>query len=71
MANYFTMKIPIKKELQQIASYHLSDSEALKDYTKEPFSTLLNNATLPSGNSLRIRKNLLYDDCQWQNQNNR
>ena len=57
------MKIPIKKELQQITSYHSSDSEALKDYTKEPFSTLLNNATLPSGNSLRIRKNLLHDDC--------
>ena len=28
-------------------------------YTKEPFSFLVNDTTLPSENSLRFRKNLL------------
>ena len=30
-----------------------------KDYTKEPFSFLLNDTALPSNNLLRSRKNLL------------
>ena len=30
-----------------------------KDHTKEPFSFLVNNATLPLNNSLKFRKNLL------------
>ena len=30
-----------------------------KDYTKEPFSFLVNNTTLPLDNPLRSRKNLL------------
>ena len=40
---YFIMKIPNKREYQQIASNHSSDSEfkgfmkLYKDYTKEPF----------------------------------
>ena len=63
--HYFIMKIPNKRELQQIASSHLSDVEfkdfikLYKDYTKEPFSFLLNNTTLSSDNPLRFRINLL------------
>ena len=59
------MKIPNKRELQQIASNHLSDIEfkdfmkLYKDYTEELFSFLVNDVTLPSDNSLRFRKNLL------------
>ena len=30
-----------------------------KDYTKKPFSFLVNDTTLPSDTSLRFRKNLL------------
>ena len=46
---YFIMKIPNKRELQQIASNHLSDIDFMKlykDYTKEPYSFLVNNVTL-------------------------
>ena len=45
--HYFIMKIPIKRELQQIASNHLSDIDfkdfmkLYKDYTKEPYSFLV------------------------------
>ena len=59
------MKIPNKRELQQIASNHLSDTEfknltkLYKDYTREPLSFLVNDTTLPSENPLRFRKNLL------------
>ena len=63
--HYFIMKIPNKRELQQIASNHSSDIE-LKDlmklykgYTKEPFSFLVNDTTLTSDNTLRFRKNVL------------
>ena len=64
-AYYFIMKIPNKRELQQIASNYLSDIEfrdfikLYKDYTKEPYSFLVNDTTLSSDNSLRFRKNLL------------
>ena len=58
------MKIPNKRELQQIALNHLSDID-FKDFmniykksTKEPYSFLVNDATLPSNNPLRFRKNL-------------
>ena len=46
------MKIPSKREYQQIASNHSSDIEfkgfmkLYKDYTKEPFSFLVNDTTL-------------------------
>ena len=59
------MKIPNKKELQQVASNNFADIEFkdfmkhYKDYTKEPFSFLINDATLSSDNSIRFRKNLL------------
>ena len=59
------MKIPNKRELSQIESNDLSDIEfkdfmnLYKDYTKEPFSILVNDTTLPSDRPLRFRKNLL------------
>ena len=45
------MTIPNKRELQQIASNYLSDTEfkdfmkLSKDYTKEPYSFLVNDTT--------------------------
>ena len=59
------MKIPNKRELQQIALNHSSDIEfkdfinIYKNYTAEPYSFLVNDATLPSNNPLRFRKILL------------
>ena len=56
------MKIPNKRELQQTASTHSSDFDSkyfmklYKDYTKELYSCLVNNTTLPSDNPLRFRK---------------
>ena len=63
--HYFIMKIPKKRELQQIAPNHLSGIDFkdfmkfYKDYTKELHSLLVNDTTLSSGNPLRFRKNLL------------
>ena len=62
---YFIMKTPIKRELQQVALNHSSDNEfknflkLYKDHTKESFSFLVSNVTLPSDNALRFSKNLL------------
>ena len=59
---YVIMKIPNKREFQQIASNHLCDTEfkdlmkPYKNYNKEQFSVLANNTTLPSDNPLRFRK---------------
>ena len=61
----FIMKIPNKRELQQIASNHSSDIEfkdfmkLYKDYTKEPSSFSMTDTTLSSDNPLIFRKNLL------------
>ena len=61
----FIMKIPNKKELQQIASNHLSEIDFkdlmkhYKDYTKETYSFLVNDTTLTSDNSLRFWKKML------------
>ena len=64
-AQFFIMKIPNKRELQQIALNHSSDID-FKDFmniykkcTKEPYSFLINDTTLPPDNPLRFRKNLL------------
>ena len=63
-AHFFIMKIPNKRELQQIALNHSSDIDfkdfmnIYKKYTKEPYSVLVNDTTLPSDNPLRFRKNL-------------
>ena len=57
-AHYFIMKISNERELQQIASNHLSDIDfkdfmkLYKYYTKEPFSFFVNDKTLSSDNPL-------------------
>ena len=63
--HFFNMKIPNKRELQQIALNHASDID-FKDFMKiykkctaEPYSFLINDTTLPSDDPLRFRKNLL------------
>ena len=59
------MKIPNKRDLQQIALNHLSDIDfkyfmkIYKKCTVELYSFLVNDTTLPSDNPLRFRKNLL------------
>ena len=63
--HFFIMKIPNKRELQQISLNHSCDIDfkdfmnIYKKYTKEPYSFLVNDTTLPSDNPLRFRKNLL------------
>ena len=63
--HYFIMKIPYKRELQQVASDHSPDTnfkdlmKLYKEYTKEPHSFLVNDTTLSSDNLLQFRKNLL------------
>ena len=61
--HFFITKIPNKRELQQIALNHSSDITTkdliiYKKYTDEPYSFLVNDATLASDNPLRFRKNL-------------
>ena len=63
--HFIIMKIPNKRELQQIVLNHSSDID-FKDFmniynksTKEPYCFLVNDTTLPSDNPLRFRKNLL------------
>ena len=63
--HFFIMKSPKNRELQQIALNHSSDIDfkvvikIYKKYTKEPYSFLINDTTLPSDDLLRFRKNLL------------
>ena len=60
----FIMKIPNKRELQQIALNHSSNidfKDFIKNYkkcTKEPYSFLVNDTTLQSSDPLRFRYNL-------------
>ena len=62
--HFFIMKISNKRELQQIALNDSSDidfKDFLKIYKKctaEPDSFLVNDATLPSADPLRFRKNI-------------
>ena len=63
--HFFIMKIPNKRELQQIALNYSSDID-FKAFTKiykkcstEPYSFLVNDTTLPSDDPLRFRKNNL------------
>ena len=63
--HFFIMKIPNKRELQQIALNQSPDID-FKDFmqiykkcTKEPYSFLVNDTTLPPDDPLRFRKNLL------------
>ena len=64
-AHFFVMKIPNKRELQQIAFNSSSDID-FKDFmnlykkcTARPYSFLVIDATLASDNPSRFRKNLL------------
>ena len=58
------MKIPNKRELQQIASNNASETDfkdfmrLYKGYTKEPYSFLVNDTTWSLDNPFRFRKNL-------------
>ena len=61
----FVMKIPNKREIQQIAFNHLSDIDfqdflnLYKECTSNPYSFLVIDTALASDNFLRFRKNLL------------
>ena len=62
--HFFIMKIPNKRELQQIALNHSSDINT-KDFinihkkcTDKPYSFLVNDTTLSSDDPLRFRKSL-------------
>ena len=60
--HYFIMKIPNKRELQQIAFNHSSDIDFMnlyKKFTAIPYSFLVIDATLASDNPSRYRQNLL------------
>ena len=65
VTHYFIMKISSKREFQQIASDYLSDIDLkdfmklYKEYTKKPYSILVNDTALSSNNSLGLRKNSL------------
>ena len=62
--HFFIMKVPNKRELQQIAMSHSSDKD-FKDFIKiykkctdKPYSFLVDDTTLASDDPLRFRKNL-------------
>ena len=63
--HFFIMKIPNKRELQQMVLNHSSDIDfkdfmkIYKKYTKESCSFLVNDTTIPSDDPLSFRKNLL------------
>ena len=63
--HFFIMKIPNKRELQQIALNHSSDVDfkhSIKIYKKQSIlqnHILLYNTFLASDNPLKVRKNLL------------
>ena len=63
--HFFIMKIPNKRELQQIALNHSSNIDFIdfmkicKKCTAEPYSFLVNDTTIPSDDPLRFGKNLL------------
>ena len=63
--HFFILKIPNKRELQQIKLNHLSDidcNDFMKIYNKctaKPYSFLVNDTALPSDDPLRFRINLL------------
>ena len=63
--HFFLMKIPNKRELQQIEINHSSDVDfkvfmkIYKECTAETYYFLVNDAILPTDDPLRFRKNLL------------
>ena len=62
--HFFIMRIMNKREFQQTMVNHSSDinskvfTKIYKKCTSEPYSFLVNDATLASDNPLRFRKNL-------------
>ena len=62
-SHFFIMKIPDKRELQQVAINHSSDIntknfiEIYRKCTDKTYSFLVIDTTLPSNNPLRFRKN--------------
>ena len=69
------MKIPNKRELQQIAINHSSDinskdfTEIYRKCTDKPYSFLVIDTTLPLNNLLRFRKNLKITNDDYQRPN--
>ena len=65
LTHYFVMKIPNKRQLQQIAFHHASEIDfqdfmnLYKKCTAKPYPFWVIHTTLASGNSLSYRKNLL------------
>ena len=65
--HYFIMQIPNKREIQEIVSNHSPDIDfkdfikLYKNYTKEPYSCLVNDRILSLDKPLQFRKNLLYN----------
>ena len=63
--HYLIMKINNKRELENIAFNHSADIDyndfvkMYREYTKEPYSFLTIDTTLPASNPLRFMKNLL------------
>ena len=63
--HYLIMKINNKRELQNITINHSADIDykdfvkIYREYTKEPYSFLTIDTTLPASDPLRFRKNLL------------
>ena len=61
--HYVIMKIQSKKELQNIAQENSEDIDfkdflkIYKDYTSEPYSCMIIDTTVPSGNPMRFKKN--------------
>ena len=64
-AHYQIVKINNKGEIQNIAINHSEDIDykdfmkIYREYTKEPYSFLKIDTTLPASDPLRFRKNLL------------
>ena len=63
--HYLIMKINNKRELQNITINHSADIDykdfvkIYREYTKEPYSFLTIDTTLPASDPLRFRKDLL------------
>ena len=61
--HYVIMKIQNRKELQNIAQENSGDIDfkdflkTYKDYASEPYSCMIIDTTVPSGNPMRFRKN--------------
>ena len=74
--HYFILKINSKKELQNIAFNYSADidyKDCMKinrEWTKEPYSFLIIDTTLPASDSLRFKKNLFHSFKNYSNWSN-